>query len=517
VSAAFAAVVLIGKKQLADTQRQIQFESGASGALSGGVVSTSYGGRLKGTARLIAEQLAAALTSVVSESGLFVQALDEITVLARNDKKLFELRIAGEMRGRFETANEAILAGLRQQLLGPEFVNELDPIVQQVVRNFDGLAEDLGSAMGRVNDLIDEARGFESLDVHLSTLFEQIKALRVELESLGVSRIDAQQLSGNVGLRRFEAAWQDLAGIEMSPEQLRQQAEARRKILISELELYRLETQMDIDALTARAATVGAEGQLVQVEIETWRGGLRGREIYVRGTGELIQAELAILQERLKAIDELLGTIKTGKINIPNLGANFAKGVDKFGGLTDRWERGVERFAEAVNDARYRESTTALTEREQLQGLYQQFTQLLLKASRGDVSAVENLPGAYTQLLELAKTYTGGGGGLAFLGAGVDNFRDFFALLEGRALDFLSAPRPSGLHEGDNVIFDERFHRTAERSLATQEAHRTQAREDSKAVTKAIRDGFDSLKDTVETTTRTQTQTLTLYDRQRIA
>ena len=417
-AAFFAAVVLVSRKQLADTQKKLLFQTAASVKLTDGEIQTAVAGRLKGTAKKIVEALAAGVEGAVEAlgtGGVFVRALDQITVLARNDKKLFEVRVGELMLGRFGSMNDAILAGIRYAFLsGPEAA-QLDERIRQVFLGYSGAAEKIGEAIGLVQSAIDEAGGIQSGSVESSIrgMANALADLRVALMEAGLTALQATELFAGVGVERFTQAWNSLAGIEQTPEQLRQQAEARRALLIAELELFKIQLQQREAFLRAEAERIKTEGTLGTIEIETWRGFLRGKEILVRAGAKLYEAELAVIAAALKQIDVLLGTIRTGKIKIPSL----TRSVSDLGNAASRAREELASAKEALLDFLKSLRTTSefasggLAPTERLFFARRQFEDTLRLAQSGDVEAMRELQKRSQEFLSVGSDLFGTGSG----------------------------------------------------------------------------------------------------------
>lgn len=482
-----AAAVMIGRKQTADLKRSQLYGTGAGVGLgAGGRFDSSWVGKLNQTGPHVAKALADTANALIDATGVFVTSAQTAVVKIRNDKKLFQVEIEGQLRNSFATMNEAILYAVKTTFLNSTFIGTLDKAVRQAIQGFKGPAEEFGKAIEWVQKIVNEAKGLSDLDISLSTLLARITQVHARLREFGLTAANAMRLAGEWGIAQAQAAWRSISGQQMTPKEELAQKKASAMLLVAQLKLWRLEllarkAYLEGQIGLARAEwggggagsasglgglkrqTLKAQVAFMKADVQITNSYLAAKAEGVGMLGKIYQAEIDVINETLKALDALLATIDIGKIRLGGGIGRGGGGQSKLEQLIDRWKQAMEDLIETVRDLKFNQATTALTAREQLTVAFADYRKTLGMAKGGNVTAAENLDEMLSRVLELAKSYTGGGTGLGFLGA-PDSFRDFFDLLIKQSTNLALGPRPGTLTEG-SVLYNEKMLRIAERTL----------------------------------------------------
>jgi hypothetical protein len=435
---------------------------------------------------------------------------------------------------RFEDVDEAISFAVTEALKTAS-ISGMDPLYAQVLSN--SSAESLEQLQADIN----VARTVLSFEIGEVGMAARDSSAELDLLRSEISRLvdDSDQLARSLAAINTEELnrWSDqrdaITGRQKTPKEELAERQRDAEIFNAEKALRIAELEFKQQNLIIERDQLQAEMQLRLADHEMNRGWLEGKarfleaEIgvnasYATAMSGITSAAIANLNAIIEANAKLIeGLKKIPDIDLKEIRINtgaFGGHVSRFGAaareLADRWERGVDVFWDALTASKFNEATTPYTERERIESLFSNYQTLLAEKEKGNVWALEQLPETFNSLVALLKDYTGGAGGLDFLGLGTGSFREVFELLYAMGADSLEQGRPKKLYDRE-VVLDERYHRTAERSAAIQESHRKQAHEDAKSQTREIKGSLAELGARLEGAINRQTTKL--YDSQRAA
>lgn len=409
-----------------------------------------------------------AIQSITAILGGELQSLPEISLKVRDD--VVTVVVAG-VKARFKNVDEAISFAVSEALKSAE-ITGLSTAMSQLLQGgrFDSV-EDLQSAVQFLKTLQDAASGLSQLGLSLQNMATHTAVAVEQLERYGVAADQAASIGWGAFVNQWQAAARQVTGRGLSREEALQQKRQEVDILNAQKALGLAKIRQEIAETKARVEMAKVQAKLGHTEIEMLRKGLEGYAGYVTGRARITEAEIAMLESTLKALEQYekalagIADINLKDVRIGGFGGGGRGGGGEMRSIVDDWREGVKEFRQAIKDMRFDQGTTALTLREQVELAKSEYDSLFARARGGDVTALQSSPDALRRLLELYKTFTGGGQG--FLG----DFRDFFERYTGDAERFLDSPRPDRLRRG-NAIFDPRFHEAQREQLREQRAHR---------------------------------------------
>jgi tape measure domain-containing protein len=470
-AAAAAIAVLAISNNHRKQQEAKQYNSQAQFSGQGGVFNSGISGNDRGITQEILASLRAFWDSIKAVPGMILGDIASMQIAVRRDGKKFKVSFYDEIIGIFNSADEALVAGIkeqfkRSQVSGGPFAE----VIKDYVSNFNGTeAKKLMEGVDYLSQILRESSDMSDAAYSVQTIIANVKGVQDKLVDLGMELGKAAAISYQWGAQQFANARRSITGEQESQKEELARRKTEAALYNAQLALYRAELTARKAYLEGQLQGQKIQGKLFQGEIEAWRGYLGGRQQAAEANVAIMNAELAAIDAALSALKGL--DIDLGKIKLSGGGKGFGSHVGKFGGLVETFKRAVDAFRDTIMAARLGEGTSPLTERERVAEAYKQFQTLLTAAKGGNVTAAGELGGAYTQLLELAKSYSGGGSGLDFLGLGGGSFKEFFDALEALSLGFVNGPRPKKLHEG-NVWTDARIVDAQNRTSKEVAAHR---------------------------------------------
>lgn len=456
-AAGIAAAVIIGiaawsKHQQSKRQKK-SFDTtigiGADG--SGGVI---------GNQRESAFEALGAIRQLYDELRLLVAAgsesIKDAQIQVRHDKKQFKVFIEGELLGVYKTYNQAILAAagaaFRDAARSPEVARVLEK-----AWTFES-PEALANAVRTVQQLSDLANGISETGNAIQQILPGIDMLRNQLKQWGLDQAQVAKLAGVSAIDQFRNAWESLSGFQESPEQIKARKEAERQILLGELEVFKARLQMrkvnleselaiargEIDltgnVIDARSRFLEAQGALFGAELEMMGQYTKGRAQFVQVSAEILQAELDAINQQLSAIDQLIQTVSTGKIKIGGAGGlGIDLGSTRATGGVSNWHQRMLDALDKIKEFQRRlvfGELSPFTGREKVSAAKATYDRLVAQLSQGGrqrVLAMEELPDAAQQYLELFRSTFGSTGQYGIIAGQVNDLMS--SILRGRGIE----------------------------------------------------------------------------------
>lgn len=476
--AVVAAMVAYRRHQRSERDKA-RFGTGAGVTGSGGSLSAGYSGRLGETGSQIAESMLGLLATIQETTGAFIQGVWQANVKIRNDKKAFVATFQGEMIGTFATAGEAIIAAAKA---GFAKAQNLDPLVRQVIENFEGTdPEAFASAIQKVQEIADAISGVTEIEKTLQGLPAKISAIVGDLQLAGVAFGDAVVAAAKYGLTSFQSAWDAISGRQRSPAEEREIKERQRALLLAQLNLERARVAADYAALKARAAIVkggaGLARQEIAIGVSRNRGlySLMNNELaimnaelgvysqYVNERAELVEVEAQLFEAELEALgvvlaelDKLIAEVSVGKIRIGGAGGRGGGDIDVGGGrggggrserqqFLDAWKEALKTLRDWVNGLKLSQFSP-LTPQQRLAEAQAQVAAAVAAISGGGqagLNALQNLP----QLLEALLGEASG-----VYGTSTAGYQGIFAMVQELVASILGGSLPENVRQQIQAI-----------------------------------------------------------------
>lgn len=430
----------------------------------------------------VGESIDQAIDQVLAALGGELVGIPNVGIKIRDD--LVSVTV-GNVRARFKEMDEAISFAVSQILQQGEITGGLSENVKAALENsvadtLEGLLSDVDFARA-----IDQV-GLDEVEIAIQDLMARFRANMQRAVELG---LDTSKVGLSFGLELTELRNQ-LLGIQEDP---RAALQRRSQLFNAQVQMAEAEIQLSLAKHEAERAALQAEVQLALAEGEVGKARLDVRGAMVQAEAGYVQAEQGILLaaiKQLQALDAIIAAELAALDSIPDLISDseiaaalgrLGKGAGGFGGGVSNFNRGVDRFEAAVQGIEdtldrlaFDDSVSALTQREQVDIAYDEYQRLLTAAQRGDIEALEGVDDAALEFAQLYNDFTGGGEG--HLG----NYREVWTDIRDALKPFTEMSYKE--FKNQNVIYDERFHRTAQDHLANDRAARTESDRNLKKV-----------------------------------
>lgn len=399
-----------------------------------GNVSGWWMGKLDQTGQKAVDGLRSIFEQLSAVLGTGLSGMERVTIKIRNDKKGFDAFVGQEMIGRFRSLEEATIAAAKKSFTSGALGKELDAFMVRVIQGFSGKdPEALAKAITSIQKVRDVFMGISEMERSIMQVRSEIEAFTRSLIDMGVRASEAREVGMMNAVNAFRGLWEQLSGKARTPEGQKEQAERSRKLLLAQMQLYSIELRARMEHLRSSIKIVQMERNLDRQDLMA-QAGLAKAEIdlngdilmagkeYLRARGQLaglnvdlMNAELQAIANILTELDKMIDEVSVGKIKIGNIGGGRSGGL---GGGANRLTSALERLISAVN--RLREFQQSLKQDEQLSPLTMQsrynlaladFQRISSLAQGGNLQAIEDLPDASRQLLELASQMFGTAGG----------------------------------------------------------------------------------------------------------
>lgn len=342
-------------------QTTVQYNTGSGNLL--------VGGKLQETGGKIADAFKALLDEISDATGALLEGAHRAAIAVRNDKEGFRALVDGVVVGTFKTMDEAIVAAMKRLFSAENLKTQLDPVVQQVIDNFDASKgpQAFAEAVRSVSEIVDGLSGLSDVELSIRDINSQAAQLEQRLRGLGVSMADATAVAERWKAQQFQNARDEITGHQATAAE--QRAEQERKALyfnaqlaltIAEEELRKGDIESQLATLRARVDITNTKYELDKWQIESERAlAQQGAEIaqaeldvrYAAG-----QASIALLEAQLEAINQSMAALKAIKpidlaeIRIPNTG-HAGGGLGNVDTGPTEFEQRVERFVRFLEDA----------------------------------------------------------------------------------------------------------------------------------------------------------------------
>jgi hypothetical protein len=213
--------------------------------------------------KAISESMRMLVSAFEESTGHFIESLQGITIMVRNDGKRFEVMINGELfKGAFHTMGEAIVAGFQEAMRDTD-LSALDPAIKDLITDMASHFTDPAAFMDAVNliqDLSDLGSGLTEADRAITVLLPNFENLEAHLESIGITVANATRLAGNALVEGLNNERDSITG--------------RQRTFAEEMEIQQ-----------QRALLFNANVELVRAEMELRKSELEQRLALLRGLG----------------------------------------------------------------------------------------------------------------------------------------------------------------------------------------------------------------------------------------
>lgn len=295
VVAAFAVVAAVAA--LTNAYRQSQekktYGTTAGGKVEDGQMYFGWSGKLSETGAKVASGIQGLLEAFQSATGSFIEGLAQAQVRIRNDKKVFEAIVNGEVIGTFKTAEEAIIGAAKRMFLEADLSKALDPIVRQVIENYQGKdPAQFAEAVSKVQGIMNELSGLSDIEIALRDLPSKSAALASELRSMGVSMGDAQRVAMEWRLQQMQNLRDQITGRQRTAAEEMAERQRQAAMFNAELALMKAELEAKRAELVAKQTFVRADGEIVKLETDLARRGVQERLEIQRAAGMVLDAEI---------------------------------------------------------------------------------------------------------------------------------------------------------------------------------------------------------------------------------
>jgi hypothetical protein len=284
----------------------------------------------------IATAFKALLDEITSSTGALLEGAHRAVIAVRNDKKGFRALVDGVVVGTFKTMDEAIVAAMKRLFSAENLKNQLDPIVQQVIDNFDTKKgpQAFAEAVRSVSEIVDGLSGLTEIELQLRDLPAQSEQLASKLHEMGVAMSDAQSVAARWTVQQLQSIRDQITGhqataAEQLAERQRQATYFNAQLAVSKanMAMKKAEIEHDIEVLKARVGITNTKYELDKWQLEAERdfaqqsADIAQYEVDVRYAAG--QASITLLQAQLEAINQAMAAleqirpINMGEIHLP--------------------------------------------------------------------------------------------------------------------------------------------------------------------------------------------------------
>ncbi len=327
----------------------------------GGSSSFYTGGRLMETGKKIETAFAELLRSVESSTGAFVDGAHRISIGINNEKSKFTAMFDGVAVGVFSSAEEAMVAGLKKMFAAENISKVLDPIVQQVIENFDAAKgpEAFAAAVESVNQIVNGLSGLTEVEISLRDIPVHAQQLAGELHAMGVAMDDANAVAARWTVQQFASLRDQITGHQATAAEQRAEKERQAAFFNAQLALTKanqammkadleykianfkeqvewtnkkyefdlwkmnndkriVENQMDLAYVETDIAAWGVEqrGSLAQQSAEIAQAEVTVRQAAGQASIEILRAQLEAINQSMAAL-EAIKPINMSEIHLP--------------------------------------------------------------------------------------------------------------------------------------------------------------------------------------------------------
>ncbi|MEO8277693.1 MAG: hypothetical protein ABI639_15880, partial [Thermoanaerobaculia bacterium] len=319
-----AALAVIGKHQ-SDAHFSRLYNTQTTTGVRDGVVSSGYAGRLDTTGSQIAEAMGGIVTAIQDSTGALITGNAEAVIRIRNDKDSFELMFNGMIVDQFHTAGEAMLAGVKLMFNEGNIQGAIDPVVQQVIDNFQGSdPTKLVEATQAVQSIMDKLHGLTEIEVELRGLDSAASALVASLVASGVDLNTAQQVAEQVKAQRLDELRDQITGHQRTAAEELAERQRQAAAFNAKVTLERAQNAIDLATLKAHAELLRSKVQLDAGDLDMQSQVLSIRSQLYENSGrteierlELIGASNDVqeefLQQQLALLDGQIAALETAQ------------------------------------------------------------------------------------------------------------------------------------------------------------------------------------------------------------
>ena len=318
VAIAAAAVAIL--KHQSDRANAVRYQTTVQYNADSG--SMFFGGKLMETGGKIATAFKALLDEITSSTGALLEGAHRAVIAVRNDKKGFRALVDGVVVGTFKTMDEAIVAAMKRLFSAENLKNQMDPIVQQVIDNFDAKKgpQAFSDAIKAVTQIMNGLSGLTDIEIQLRDMPSQAAALAAKLHEMGVAISDATEVAGRWTVQQFQSIRDQITGHQMT--EAEQRAEKERQALYFNAQLALAKANMAIrrDEIASQIAALKAKAEINNWKYELDKWELEGERAFAQQGAEIAQAEMdvryaagqasiAMLEAQLAAVNQALAAL----------------------------------------------------------------------------------------------------------------------------------------------------------------------------------------------------------------
>lgn len=232
-------------------------------------------------------------------TGNFITSMGGFSVKVREDGEEFRVDFAGEIVGYFATLEEAMMEGIRAAFKAEDFAGTLDPILRQVVDNYQGDAEEFLSSIEEVRGILDSVSGLSDIEIALRDMPSQSQAFESRLVSLGVSLGDAALLTAKWTAQQLQHNRDQITGHEQTEAEWMEQKQR-------EAAMFNATLALEEAKLAAEEANLLNDQTILEAKVALMEAGAAAQL-------EILNAELAALRQ-VREIYSQVAPIDPGEI-----------------------------------------------------------------------------------------------------------------------------------------------------------------------------------------------------------
>lgn len=320
-----AAAVAVLKHQNDSRDGQRYNTSVRINTYEGGGSSSYMDGKLRETGAKVEAAFNELLSRMQQASGAFINGSHSASIAIQNNKEEFQARIDGVLIGVFKTAEEAMVAAMKALFSSENLSRQVDPIVQQVIDNFDTSkgADAFLEAVQSVSGIVDGLSGLTDIELALRDIPAQASQLTTTLHEMGVAMGDASSVAAEWTVQQLSSIRDQITGHQMSEAEQRAEKERQATYFNAQLALNKANMVMMQADIENKLAYAKAHVNITNWKYEFDKGQLDAelalanqgadiaayeltvREAAANASITMLEAQLAAINQAMAALDAI--------------------------------------------------------------------------------------------------------------------------------------------------------------------------------------------------------------------